>query len=116
MARAGGVQSSLDSGGRTLTRPGSTVMIAPFASAAPCALIAVDSRQAVVSGADVYQSQDASMGNASDDGQFAEVLVEGDHGLLMFRGVGENREVSGILGPVGDRLSLVAGVSKGDLR
>jgi hypothetical protein len=29
------------------------------------------------------------MGKASDDRQFAEVLVERDHGLLMFRGMRE---------------------------
>jgi len=73
-------------------------------------------RRAVVSGADVHQSKDASMGKTSDDRQFAEVLVERDHGLLMFRGVREDRQVSGILIPVGDRLGFVAGVSKGDLR
>jgi len=75
-----------------------------------------DRRRAVVSGADVHQSKDASMGKASDDRQFAEVLVERDHGLLMFRGVREDRQVSGILIPVGDRLGFVAGASKGDLR
>ena len=72
-----------------------------------------DSSQALVSSADVDQAQDASMANASDDGQFAEVLVERDHGLLMFRGVREDREVSGILGPVRDGLGLVAGVGQG---
>ena len=72
-----------------------------------------DRRRAVVSGADVHQSKDASMGKASDDRQFAEVLVERDHGLLMFRGVCEDRQVSGILIPVGDRLDFVAGASKG---
>ena len=52
------------------------------------------------------------MGNASDDGQFAEVLVERDHGLLMFRGVREDRQVSWILSPGGDRLGFVAGVGE----
>jgi len=75
-----------------------------------------DSNQALVSSADVDQAQDASMANTSDDGQFTEVLVERDHGLVMLRGVRENREVSGILGPVGDRLCLVAGLGEGDVR
>ena len=75
-----------------------------------------DRRRAVVSGSDVHQSKDASMGKASDDRQFAEVLVERDHGLLMFRGVREDRQFSGISYPVGDRLGFVAGASKGDLR
>lgn len=70
----------------------------------------------MVGGADVHQTQDASMANTSDDGQFAEVLVERHHGLLMFRGVRENREISGIVGPIGNRLCLVAGLGQGDVR
>ena len=56
------------------------------------------------------------MANASDDGQFAEVLVECNHGLLMFRGVREGCEVAWILRPVGDRLNLVACLGEGAAR
>ena len=59
-----------------------------------------DRRRAVVSGADVHQSKDASMGKASDDCQFAEVLVKRDHGLLMFPWwYSRIAKVSGILDP-----------------
>ena len=70
-------------------------------------------RQTLVARANVDQAQDASMAKASHDGQFAEVLVERDHGLLMFRGVREDCEISGILDPVGDRLNLVACLGEG---
>ena len=75
-----------------------------------------DRSHAVVSSADVNQTQDASMKNASDNDQFAKVLVERHDGLMMFGGVHENREVSWIVSPVGDRLGMMAGVGNGDLR
>lgn len=69
-----------------------------------------DRSHALFGGSNVNQTQDALVANPSDDGQFAEILVERDDGLLLFHGVRENREITWVARPFRDQFDLVAGL------